>query len=172
MHRRRFVGIVGLLIVICSGCLNTSEKTQPQEGSLVAREEAASPAVLARAPDEAEMLTLMEIQRSIMTNPQSDSLRRELGRRAIDAPGRVMWTVGVGRATDPASAVALRQAERAAWIDGSRWAAYLLEWQKNNYRSPFGSLEGQVPGSSIERKSVIDSLCVVLVKTSLPAVGN
>jgi hypothetical protein len=139
-----------------------------QEGSLAPREDAGPPLVSARVPDDAEMQAILQTQQAIMANPFSDSLRRELGRKAIDAASSVIWTVGTGRVADPSSAVALSNAERAAWADGNRWAAYLIEWQKNSYSAPFGSVQAQVPGSMIERKSMSDSLCVALVKTGLP----
>lgn len=158
-----------ILVMVDSGCINTSDRSQPQEGAaLVAREEAGPPKVTVRVPDDAEMQEILQIQHAIIANPQSDSLRRELGRRAMDAGARVIWTVGTGRVTDPTSAIAISNAERAAWIDGNRWAAYLIEWQKNNFSTEFGSVQTQVPGSMVERKSMSDSLCVVLVKTSMP----
>lgn len=151
-----------------SGCIDTSERSQPQESALVAREEAGPPSEGARVPDDAEMQAILRTQRAIMASPDLDSLRRVLVRRAVDTASRVIWTVGTGRVTAPASPMALSNAERAAWIDGSRWAGYVIEWQKNDFRTPFGTIQTQVPGSSVERKSVSDSLCVVLVKTNLP----
>jgi len=158
------------------------EASTQQEGSIDPQEETGSaphpesmmeaergaPMVTVRVPDDAEMQAILQTQQAIITNPFSDSLRRELGRKAIDAASRVIWTVGAGRVADPSSAVALSNAERAAWADGNRWAAYLIEWKKNDYSSPFGSVQTQVPGSVIERKSMSDSLCVALVKTELP----
>lgn len=156
-------------VIVGSSCIDTSERSQPKESTLVAREEAGPPTASGRVPDDAEMQVILQTQLAIMVNPQSDSLRRELVRRSVDAGARVIWTVGIGRVTDAASPVALSSAERAAWIDGSRWAGYVIEWQKNNFTTPFGTIQAQVPGGSVERKSVSDSLCVALVKTTLPA---
>lgn len=171
MSCRSFVLLA--LVMVSAGCRDTSERSQPQpssmqENSMAAREDAGAPMATAQVPDDAEMQAILQLQQAIVRNPDSDSLRRELGYRAIDAGARVLWTVGTGRVTDPTSAVALGNAERAAWIDGSRWAGYLIEWQKNNFSTPFGSLQAQVPGSSVERKAMSDTLCLALVKTSLP----
>jgi hypothetical protein len=63
--------------------------------------------------------------------------------------------------------VALRQAEMAATLDASRWAAYLLEWRKTDYATKFGSLKASVPGATVVRKATNDSLCVVLARVPL-----
>jgi hypothetical protein len=77
--------------------------------------------------------------------------------------------VGKGRVNPQASlpSVALSQAEMAATLDASRWAAYLLEWQKNDYTTKFGSLQASVPGATIVRKSTNDTLCMVLARVPL-----
>ncbi len=174
---------LSLLLTLLACQKKAEQEVQAQqEGSIAAQEDAGSaphtesmmeaeqgaPLVTIRVPDDAEMQSILQTEQAIMANPLSDSLRRELGRKAIDAASRTIWTVGTGRVADPSSAVALSTAERAAWADGNRWAAYLIEWQKNNFSTPFGNVQAQVPGSVIERKSIGDSLCVALVKTALP----
>ncbi len=159
--------IILFAFIACEKKVEQEVSTQ-QEGTIAPQEGAGTPMVTVRIPDDAEMQSILQTEEAIVANPFSDSLRRELGRKAIDAASRTIWTVGTGRIADPSSAVALSNAERAAWADGNRWAAYLIEWQKNNYSSPFGNVHAQVPGSVIERKSMSDSLCVALVKTGLP----
>ena len=162
-----------VLVGILLGCTKKSDRDQaqtapPTENTMAAQESAGAPMVAVRVPDEAQVQELLSLEQAIIANPASDSLRRELGRRALDNSSRLIWTAGTGRVVDPTSAVAIGNAERAAWVDGSRWAAYLIEWQRTDYRTPFGSVQAQVPGSMVERKSTSDSLCVALVKTNMP----
>ncbi|MDZ7344662.1 MAG: hypothetical protein ONA90_09140, partial [candidate division KSB1 bacterium] len=60
--------------------------------------------------------------------------------------------------------VAQSQAEQAALLDASRWAAYLIEWRKTDYATKFGALQSSVPGVQLVRKALTDSLCIVLVQ--------
>lgn len=78
--------------------------------------------------------------------------------------------VGRGKVPPGESIAALAQnkAKQAALLDASRWAAYVLEWQRNDYATAFGVLRGEVPNSTIVNETFSDSMCVVLVKTSLP----
>lgn len=176
IFRKARVPLLSLLMFfLIAGCQKKNEegrveeaKFEEQQGSLMVNEEAGPPTLSIRVPDDAEMQSIFSTEQAIMANPLSDSLRRELGRKAVDNTSRLLWTVGAGRVADPSSAVALSNAERAAWIDGNRWAAYLIEWQKNDYSSPFGNVQTQVPGSVVERKTMNDSMCVALVKTGMP----
>jgi hypothetical protein len=104
-----------------------------------------------------------------MQQPENIELRRELGRRAINAGAGVIWAMGQGRVNPKAtnSSVAANHAEIAAKLDASRWAAYLIEWQKSGYAAPFGSLQSNLPGATVVRKKTYDSLCVVLARISL-----
>lgn len=172
-QKTRLMPLLLILPFAFIACQKKSEEAQkqtqkPEEGSMAAPEGTGAPMASVRVPDDSGMQSILQTQLAIVANPHSDSLRRELGRRSIDAATRVIWTVGTGRVADPASAVALSNAERAAWADGNRWAGYLIEWQKNNFSTSFGSIQTQVPGSVIERKSMSDSMCVALVRTSLP----
>jgi len=170
IFRKSSLTLLPLILFFASiACQKKTEQeaSTQQEGAIAPQENTGTPMTTVRVPDEAEMQAILQTELAIVTNPFSDSLRRELGRKAIDSASRIIWTVGIGRVADPSSAVALSNAERAAWADGNRWAAYLMEWQKNNYSSPFGNVHAQVPGSVIERKSMSDSLCVALVKTGL-----
>ncbi|MGH7450328.1 MAG: hypothetical protein ACRENG_03215 [bacterium] len=122
-----------------------------------------------RELSEAEADTLLQLEQQIMQQPENEALRRELGRRSIDANSGVIWVVGKGRVNPQASipSVALSQAEMAATLDANRWAAYLLEWRKTDYATKFGSLQASVPGATVVRKATNDSLCVVLARVPL-----
>lgn len=136
-----------------SGALSTTESTATQ-GEL-------------RVPTEAEVQALLALQDRIVQQPQEAALRRELGENAIAVNAGVVWSVGRGKIPAHAASqnVARNQAEMVARIDASRWAAYLLEWRKNDYATAFGSVQAQVPGGEVVSKFVTDSTCVVLLKT-------
>jgi hypothetical protein len=143
-----------------TGTLNVSEQT------LNAGVAAGQPA---RVPSEGEADSLMQLQQQIMLQPENVDLRRELGQRAIDANAGVVWVVGKGRLKPNASNsnVAANQARMAATLDASRWAAYLIEWQKTDYAMNFGAIQASVPGVKVVREAVSDSLCIVLAQVPL-----
>ena len=138
-----------------SGALNTIETTATQAE--------------ARVPTEAEAQALLALQERLMQQPQDITLRRELGQKAIDANAGVVWSVGRAKipATSASPNIAQSQAELAARIDASRWAAYLLAWHKNDYATNFGAIQAQVPGGEAVSKLVTDSTCVVVMKTGV-----
>lgn len=168
--RLSFILIVLFVAVVSWTCQATRDKGQPQAADSVgaakisAQAGAVAGGEVVREISEAEADTLLQIEQQIMQQPENEALRRELGRRAIDANSGVIWVVGKGRVNPQAStpSVALSQAETAATLDASRWAAYLLEWQKAGYTAKFGSLKASVPGATVVRKTTNDSLCVVL----------
>jgi len=123
----------------------------------------------ARVLTESEADSFLQLQQQIMQQPNEVALRRELGRRAIDANAGVIWVVGKGRINPKAATpnAALNQAKMAATLDAGRWAAYLLEWQKTDYAADFGKIQARVPGVKVVRESMNDSLCVVLAQVSL-----
>ena len=162
-------------IIWILACQDGSRKGQPEEagtaGTASVSEQTVAAAVgdSARVPTEAAADSLLLLEQQIMLQPDNIELRRELGRRALDAGAGVIWTVGQGRvnpkATNPS--VAANQAEMAARLDASRWAAYLLEWEKTDYTASFGSLQSNLPGVTMVRKKTYDSLCVVLARVAL-----
>jgi hypothetical protein len=173
---RSFFVLLTLLVSFASWtCQANREKGQPQAadsvGATKISEQAGAVAGggVVREPSEAEADTLLQLEQQIMQQPENVELRRELGRRAMDINSGVIWTVGKGRVNPQAStpSVAFSQAEMAATLDASRWAAYLLEWQKTDYATKFGSLQGSVPGATVVRKVTNDSLCVALVRVPL-----
>jgi hypothetical protein len=172
--RSFFVLITPLVAFASWTCQANREKGQPQTADSVgaakisAQAGAVAGGEVVREPSETEADTLLQLEQQIMQQPENETLRRELGRRAIDVNSGVIWTVGKGRVNPQAStpSVALSQAEMAATLDASRWAAYLLEWQKTDYATKFGTLQASVPGATVVRKATNDSLCVVLARVS------
>ncbi|MCI0692083.1 hypothetical protein L0337_08780 [candidate division KSB1 bacterium] len=172
--RSSFLLLILLVSLTCWTCQANREKDQPQAADSIgaAKISAQAGAVggeVVRELSEAEADTLLQLEQQIMQQPENEALRRELGRRAIDANSGVIWAVGKGRVNPQASSpsVALSQAEMAATLDASRWAAYLLEWRKTDYATKFGSLQASVPGATVVRKATNDSLCVVLARVPL-----
>lgn len=149
---------------------NTPREPESQSEGAISVAEGSQAGAEARVPDEAARQTLLTLEEKIMRQPENAALRREFGAQAIDAAAGVIWTVGRGKVPPDESIAALAQnkARQAALLDASRWAAYVLEWQRNDYATAFGSLRGEVPNSTIVNETFSDSMCVVLVKTSLP----
>jgi hypothetical protein len=167
-----------VVIVACfSACDDGPKQGQPAQadstGSLkIAETTLNAGAALgdaARVLTESEADSLLQLQQQIMQQPNEVALRRELGRRAIDANAGVIWVVGKGRINPKASTLntALNQAKMAATLDAGRWAAYLREWQKTDYATDFGKIQASIPGVKVIRESMTDSLCVVLAQVSL-----
>jgi hypothetical protein len=154
-------------------CHDEPKEAEPADtgetGSMSVSEQTLNAGQPARVPSESEADSLLQLQQQIMLQPDNVSLRRELGQRAIDANAGVVWVVGKGRLKPNASGsnVAASQAKMAATLDASRWAAYLIEWQKTDYAMNFGAIQASVPGVKVVRESVNDSLCIVLAQVPL-----
>ncbi len=169
---RFFFYLIGLAGMMLHACQNQSEQSPSREveaGQANYSVEQNQPQSKVDHPSAAEIQTLIALQERVVHQPGEISARRDLGEKAINASAKAIWTVG--RATlareAPAGAVARSQAELAARLDASRWAAYLLEWQKNNFATNFGAIQGQIPASEVINTSYTDSSCVVVLKTSL-----
>jgi hypothetical protein len=168
-----------LTIFSCSvwACHDEPKQGQPAEGgaagSLKVSEHTLNTGVAtaqpARIPSESEADSLLQLQQQIMQQPDDVALRRELGRRAIDMSAGMIWVVGKGRVNPKASTLntAANQARMAATLDASRWAAYLIEWQKTDYATKFGAVQAQMPNVKVVREAFHDSLCIVLAQMPL-----
>lgn len=155
-------------LLACSESANKPPRSPEMSGMLRTNETAATQAE-ARVPSETEVQALLALQVRIMQQPQELALRRELGQKAVDANAGVAWSIGRAKISSTAASpnIAQSQAELAARIDASRWAAYLLAWHKNDYATNFGAIQGQVPAGEVVSKVVTDSTCVVVMKTNL-----
>lgn len=160
---------VAVLTLTLSACQENPRPPETETSGALAPAEGSQTSAEARVPDEAARQALLALEEKIMQQPDDAALRRELGAQAIDAAAGVIWTIGRGKVPpgESIAAIAQNKAKQAALIDASRWAAYLLEWQKNDYATAFGTLRGEVPNSTIVNETFSDSMCVVLVKTSL-----
>ena len=160
------------LALLFTACEEQAERAAPatseSTGTLASIEGNLSRAEV-RVPSNDEVQALLSLEEQIVQQPNDAAVRRSLGEKAIDRQANIIWTVGKARIQSTARpySVALNQAELAAQIDASRWAAYVLEWERNQYASDFGSIRGRVPGSTVESKSVTDSTCIVLARTPL-----
>jgi len=170
---------ITLAILLCSvwACNDEPKQGQPAEGgaagSLKVSEHTLNTGVAAaqpaRVPSESEADSLLQLQQQIMQQPENEALRRELGRRAIDVNAGIIWAVGKGRVNPKASTpnTAANQAKMAATLDASRWAAYLMEWQKTGYATKFGAVQAQMPNVLVVREAFHDSLWIVLAQMPL-----
>ncbi len=161
-------GAIVLMLSACQGG-NAPREPESQSAGEISVAEGSQTAAEARVPGEAARQALLDLEEKIMRQPDDAALRREFGAQAIDAAAGVIWTIGRGKipAGESIAAIAQNKAKQAALLDASRWAAYLLEWQKNDYATAFGALRGEVPNSTIVNETFSDSMCVVLVRTSL-----
>jgi hypothetical protein len=110
------------------------------------------------------------LQDSVKNHPEDVELRKKLLARSADTEGAVLRAVGQGRppANVTSSAMARQFAERAAYVDGCRWLAYLAEWKKNPASPGYGEIEAELPGSRVIYKSdLVDSTLTVLVETDI-----
>jgi len=169
---RSSVFLLGIMSLCLPACQNQSEHSQPRppESSGVSHSIEQTPSQSGGLiPGSAETEAITALQDRVAQQPQEIAARRELGAKSLDVAAGVVWTVGQARLPGgpAAGAVVRNQAELAARLDASRWAAYLLEWQKNDYATAFGTLRGQVPASEVVHVAYTDSSCVVLLKTSL-----
>jgi hypothetical protein len=152
--------IPGLLFFIVLGCGNKQEQQlRPIEGG-----------VQTSSFDAAEkMTTLLRLQEQIVQAPEQIERRRELLAAAIDPTQQKAYAVGTGKppAAAASSAMAQQSAERAAFIDGARWLAYINAWRHNIEQPAFGAIQGSVPASRLAHKNTTAEQTVVLVEMEL-----
>lgn len=177
--RKIYRAVLFVIVAGLTACNSGSQQGQPASGNssgslqmsetVSSIDSAAAVASATRMLNENEVDSLWQLQQKIMQQPSDIALRRELGRRAIDAAAGIIWAVGQGRINPKTTTpnVALNQAKMAATLDASRWAAYLLEWQKTDYAADFGKIETRVPGIKVVRESTNDSLFIVLAQAQI-----
>ena len=162
---------MSMLVFLLGSCSKDAAKQPraPETGGRLSANETTGTQTETRVPTEAEAQALLALQERIVQQPEDVASRRALGQKAIDANAGVVWAVGQAKISSaPASRnVAQSQAELAARIDASRWAAYIIAWHKNDYATNLGAMHAQVAGGELVSKVVTDSTCVVVVRTSL-----
>jgi hypothetical protein len=119
---------------------------------------------------EISLEKLLPLQEKIMQQPDSIAFRRELVAASVNIAQKTLRAAGVGLVPENAenTAIAQQAAERAAYLDACRWAAYILKWQKSPDSPAFGEIQGNIPGAQILHKTVTeDGKSVVLVEIAL-----
>jgi hypothetical protein len=98
---------------------------------------------------------LAACQERLLANPEELTLRQVFLAASVDSVQHKIYAAGFGKPPVQASnsAMASQAAERAAYIDGCRWLAYVKAWQQD-VRTPFGSIQGQIPPSRVVQKEV------------------
>jgi hypothetical protein len=156
--------LLGTIAITLSTCTRREEQLSVDENVKVDSEHI-------QAVDFEELVSdLLSLQDSVKMQPDEVVLREKLLARSTDASREVLRAVGRGKPpANVASPVMARQfAERAAYLDGCRWLAYLMEWKKNSSSPGFGEIEAQLPGSRVLYKSeLVDSTLTVLVETDI-----
>jgi hypothetical protein len=155
---------LGLFALLCLGALSLLCRKEEKPGGEI------------RPPEGGETITeaqltritgdLLDLQEKIRQQPQDVTLRQQLVAAAVDRDGRRLLAAGLGKvpAESPSSAMASQGAERAAFIDGCRWIAYLQAWEKNPETPVFGAIQGQIPPAKIIYKHTTPDQIVVLVE--------
>jgi hypothetical protein len=112
---------------------------------------------------------LLSLQEQIREAPASVELRQQLLALAVNAEKGTIRAVGYGKIPEnPANRPAVQQsAERAAFVDGCRWLAYLRAWNKDVTRPDFGRIQGELPSArTVYKHSAVDQE-VIMVETEL-----
>jgi len=162
--------LVLLAVISCQQEPEQGQLRQPENtGAIPAIEEGQSQPV-ERIPTDQEILNLFALEDRILQQPDDRALRRALGEAAADVQAGIIWTAGRAKikAGAPSPAIARSFAEQAAFVDASRWAAYILEWLENDYATEFGKIQGRVPGGKIVKSAATDSSVVVVVNFRIP----
>jgi len=125
----------------------------------------------------AEMITpeqtlaiLLPLQEKIMQAPDSVALRRELVAASVNLTQKTLRAAGYGLPPEKAanSAMAQQAAERAAYLDACRWAAYIIKWQVSPDSPAFGEIEGDIPGARIVYKdTAVDGKISMVVELAM-----
>ncbi|MBN1996298.1 hypothetical protein JW935_02015 [candidate division KSB1 bacterium] len=174
------IGLIALMVMGLGSCSKKEQDSQltadenvgtispdEKEGSITVEESVqVDLAVL-----EAELVPkLLEIEKSIMTDPTNVELRRQFVEAATDEAVKKIRAVGIGKPpeTGQESETVLKLVERAAIVDSYRWLAYLQKWSKDPSQPDFGSLSGDLPASHILFvKPTPEQGAIALVETDL-----
>ena len=109
---------------------------------------------------------LFKYQQNIILNPDSRDEKEEFITDAYFSKNKTLITFGCARRTNPKTNQPITQAliKRAALLDAKRWAAYGLQWIKNDFKPDFGEISEIYSGSTREVYSFDsgDSLVIAL----------
>jgi hypothetical protein len=149
-------------LIAVGGCKKDKPEEEIKQVELQAAPE--SEAQLARLAGD-----LLSLQEQIREAPASVTLRQQLLNLALDSGKGTLRAVGFGRIPEnPDNRPAVQQsAERAAFIDGCRWLAYLRAWSRDINKPDFGSIQGELPSArSVYQHSAVDQI-VTMVETEV-----
>lgn len=156
-----FVFCLAILIAM-GGCRN--EKAEQAIKQVEKQSVAESEAQLARLAGD-----LLSLQEQIREAPAAVELRERLLALALDAEKGTLRAVGFGRIPEnPENRPAVQQnAERAAFLDGCRWLAYLRAWHRDSHQPDFGRIQGELPTArTIYQHKAVDQV-VTMVETDV-----
>lgn len=160
------LGYWGLGICICLVVLFSNCKKEEKVGQtkMPAAGEQETEIQLSRLTGD-----LLSVQEQIRQQPADVDLRLRLLELAVNQEKRWLRAVGIGLIpTDaPNLSVAMQGAERAAFLDGCRWIAYIMAWNKDARTPEFGQISGQVPPAKIVYKHSDHRQVTVLVETEM-----
>jgi len=164
MITRKKLRALGLLALLSLGAFSLLCRKEEKPSGEIKQPEVAEPVTEAQLTRIAG--DLLDLQEKIRQQPQDIALRRQLVEAAVDGNTQKYFAAGLGKVPveSPSSAMASQGAERAAFIDGCRWIAYLQAWEKNPETPEFGAIQGQVPPAKIIYKHTTPDQVVVLVE--------
>jgi len=113
-----------------------------------------------------KMAQLQLLQERIAKDPVQPALRQALLEEAIDISARKMYALGLGKPQpDSKSPAAAQQAaERAAYLDGCRWLAYINAWRLDIHTPDFGNLQAAISGARLVQRNATPEQTLVLVE--------
>ncbi len=150
------------IFVLLMGC--KSDKTEEVEELTISNKE--SSVVEAGIPslDDDYLVSIYEAQELIKIEQDNIELRMQYCEKAYMKERGYFISMGIGRKVNPKTGEAIPPSmiERGAKIDAMRWAAYGLNWLKNDYQPSFGKIEAQINQNItvVNRANVGDSLFV------------
>ncbi|MBN2356189.1 hypothetical protein JXO59_08750 [candidate division KSB1 bacterium] len=165
-HKKRLGGYIGLFALTCGMLLCYSCKKEEKGGEIKP-----PPASIPESELQLSRIAgdLLSLQEQIRQNPQDLELRLQLLTLAVNQEQKSVRAVGIGKIPSESQnlTVASQGAERAAFIDGCRWIAYLLAWNKDHRTPDFGHIRGEVPPAKTLYKHTAPDQVVVMVEANL-----
>ena len=156
-HKKPAVNTAGFLVLTLGLLFFQCERQEKvQEKQLRPDTQTAGDTVVSNVNYEELMIQLLVMEERIKEAPEVVSLRQDMVNLSLDAENQEIYTMGIGLFPENAAntAVARQSAERAAFLDACRWAAYVMNWKTDPNSTPFGSIQGELPNAAIVLKSL------------------
>jgi len=150
--------LLSLLLLSFGGCAKNEKKMHGQpEGS-------SGQSLLFDASEK--IATLQRLQERIIREPNEIRLRQQLLQESVNLNDKKMYATGLGKPPEAASsALAQQSAERAAFLDGCRWLAYVQAWRQDLSQPAFGAIQGSLAQARVIHKNVTPEQVTVLVES-------